>query len=75
MDDSIDIYWIMRLQRCRKALDGNGFEAFVARDALHALKTYDFYEAKSLGSFGWQEYCSKGIRHGTGMNCPKAGYH
>ena len=36
MDDSIDIYWTKRLERCRKALEGNGFEAFVARDALHA---------------------------------------
>jgi len=42
MDDSIDIYWTKRLEGCRKALEGNGFEAFVARDALHACKTYDF---------------------------------
>ncbi|MFP5214089.1 MAG: lactate utilization protein [Acidobacteriota bacterium] len=36
MDDSVEIYWTKRLERCRKALEGNGFEAFVARDALHA---------------------------------------
>jgi len=47
MDDSIDIYWTKRLERCRKALEGNGFEAFVARDALHAFKTYDFMRQKA----------------------------
>jgi hypothetical protein len=28
MDDSIDIYWTKRLERCRKALEGNGFDLF-----------------------------------------------
>jgi len=28
-------------------LEGNGFEAFVARDALHAFKTYDFMRQKA----------------------------
>lgn len=74
MDDSIDIYWTKRLERWRKALEGNGFEAFVAREALHAFKTYDFMRQKA-----W-DHCwlakillySKGTRRGTGMNCPKA---
>jgi hypothetical protein len=51
MEDSIDIYWTKRLERCRKALEGNGSEAFVARDALHAFKIYDCMRQKAWDRF------------------------
>ena len=36
MEDSIEQYWSMKLKACKKALEANNFQVFVAKDAIHA---------------------------------------
>ncbi|MDM8553007.1 lactate utilization protein [Desulfobacterales bacterium HSG2] len=36
MDDSIEHYWQMRLESCKKSLEENRFGPFIAKDAAHA---------------------------------------